>query len=141
MLSNEPAFISSRSNWTLAKYRTWLHGEYESDIAELNRLWNTSFRTFDSIPVRYYHAAMEGCTPAEWYDWCAFNAARVTDWFKFMHDTIVEASPGARCHAKIMNGGLFDVSSVPSEWQTHAIGIDRDALIDLFEVNGARLCM
>ena len=140
MLSNEPAFISSSSNWTQAKYRVWLHNEY-GDVGELNRLWNTTFADFWSIPQRDYRVANEGCTAAEWYDWCAFNAARVTDWFTFMHDTIVGASPGARCHAKIMNGGLFDVSSVPSEWQTHAIGIDREALIDLFEINGTHCAL
>eukprot|EP01043_Picozoa_sp_COSAG02_P031368 COSAG02_NODE_2044_length_10022_cov_81.942558_2_plen_966_part_00 len=143
MFANEPAFISTQSNWTQTKFRKWLRTEYDGDLAELNRLWNATFSSFATVPLRQYKSAMVDpiCTLAEWHDWCAFNAWRVTDWFTFMHDTIVAGAPRSasappRCHAKIMNGDLWQVSSVPGMWQTHAIGIDREALIDLFEVNG-----
>ena len=102
---------------------------------ELNQLWGTTYASFDAIPTRQPKTAA-ACQPAEWYDWCAFNNYRVTDWFRFEHDIILASSPDAKCHLKIMNEWQFEPALVENEWQTHAMGIDREKLIELFEING-----
>ena len=152
ILHNEPAFFWSKSQYTFAKYQAWLQEAYgKGGIDSLNKAWNSTFASF--ADVARLPSTPPKSTRAEYYDWTKFNQKRGTDYFKFLHSTIKANDPRIPCHSKIMNGetlipgihgpaitanvagGGGDDLSVKT-WAQHEFGIDRAALIDLFEING-----
>jgi beta-galactosidase len=118
MIFNEPSFFTMKGTWntgevsryTMAKFRKWLAARHR-DVGVLNSLWGTEFANFDvvslTIPI---DGALRG--QPVWYDWCAFNHDRVSDWFAFLIEQIKSLDSGARTHIKLMpwlwTSGLSD---------------------------------
>jgi beta-galactosidase len=71
-----------------------------------------------------------------WYDWCRFNQWRVTDFFKFISDEIHKYDPDARCHMRISVGGVNFLEAPTNTYTALHGGIDREALVKMYEVNG-----
>lgn len=139
ILANEPDFTQSNTNYTLAKYHRWLGEAYNSDIAELNNAWQSSYASFSSIteqpasPV-WQTVLVAGGAAAEWWDWNLFNNLRVTQFFKRIVDQIHGWNGGPsteRCMGttiKLQDG---------NEFNGHAgKGINRTALVALQTING-----
>ena len=134
MLTNEPHWNSIADTWeadpvseyTKAKFRTWLSNKH-TNISALNSLWGTSFANFNAITIEIpIQSNLQG-TPM-WYDWMKFNMYRVTDWFTFLHDKVLENDPTAKTHIKIM----------PHLWSDNKkdSGIDLEALTRLTDIIG-----
>lgn len=112
MLCNEPHFYTTKtgssidwasgpvSNYTIEKFKVWLKNKHSS-IAELNALWGTNFASFDDVTIDIpIDNSLQG-TP-KWYDWLAFNQARVTQWYSDMKDSILRYDPAAKVQLKVI---------------------------------------
>ncbi|OEJ98813.1 hypothetical protein A8C32_06395 [Flavivirga aquatica] len=140
MLCNEPHFFTytdlkkkklpwasgPASQYTIEKFKTWLKLKH-SRISELNRLWKTSFNSFDEVSVSMpIDISLKGSP--KWYDWSAFNMDRVTEWYTFLKDEVTKHDSEAKVHLKIM----------PNLWTENkrVHGIDLEALTDLSGIIG-----
>lgn len=140
MLCNEPHFYAYSdktkqkkpwasgpvSEYTIEKFKSWLEVKHKN-IFDLNKLWNTDFRNFDSVKADIpLDISLKG-TPI-WYDWTTFNMDRVTEWYSFLKDEVTTHDPEAKVHLKIM----------PNLWTNNqrAHGIDFEALTELSGIIG-----
>lgn len=134
MLCNEPHWNSIEKTWAsapiseyaYAEFRKWLKKKHGS-INQLNKLWGTSFKDFDSVDgPRIMKADMQG-TPM-YFDFMSFNMDRVTDWFSFLKNEIKKYDPQAKTHIKLM----------PNLWSENKrdSGIDLEALTRNSEIIG-----
>ncbi|MEL0636163.1 beta-galactosidase [Marinomonas sp. TI.3.20] len=108
MMFNEPSFFTMKDTWntgpvssyTMAKFRKWL-AVHHRDVAVLNRLWGSGFSSFEAVSLAIpIDGALRG--QPVWYDWCAFNQYRVSDWFAFLVEQIKSLDSHARNHIKLM---------------------------------------
>lgn len=134
LLCNEPHFFTKAgawatgpvSNYTIAKFRTWLSTKYAS-IADLNTSWGASFTSFDNVAITIpIDGNLQG-TP-KWYDWVLFNQIRVTDWYTYLKTEIRKYDPASKVHIKIMPNLWTD------NWRDH--GIDLEALSRMSDILG-----
>jgi len=140
MLCNEPHFYAYGdktkkkkpwasgpvSEYTIEKFKIWLQAKHKT-ISELNKVWNTNFKSFIDISADIpLDVSLKG-TPI-WYDWTAFNMDRVTEWYSFLKDEVITNDPEAKVHLKIM----------PNLWTNNmrAHGIDFEALTELSGIIG-----
>lgn len=123
--------VNNASPYTFQKYHTWLSNLYGS-INALNSSWGTTFNDFADITSR----PKDNSNTAMWYDWCRFNEWRVTDFFTFISNEIHKYDPEARCHMRISNGGINQGKSGNNTITGLHSGIDREALVHLYEING-----
>ena len=134
MLTNEPHWNTVAKTWatgevsehTKAKFRTWLKSKHAS-ITALNKLWGSSFQSFDGIKITIpIEEKLQG-TP-QYYDWMTFNMFRVTDWFTFLHNEIRTYDPAAKTHIKVM----------PHLWSDNKRdhGLDFEQITKLTEIIG-----
>ena len=140
MLCNEPHFYAYAdkakkkkpwasgpvSEYTIAKFKIWLKNKHK-DISELNKIWNTNFKSFKEVSADIpLDICLKG-TPI-WYDWTVFNMHRVTKWYSFLKDEITSHDPEAKVHLKIM----------PNLWTDNkrAHGIDFETLTELSGIVG-----
>ena len=134
ILSNEPHWFSMQKTWatgviskyTMEKFRVWLKNKH-GNIAHLNKLWNTSFSSFDEVEFQVPFAVNLKGKPAG-YDWMSFNMDRVTEWFKFLDSGIKKYDSDAKTHLKIMPH-LFSDDKIDH-------GIDMEALTKLSDIIG-----
>lgn len=134
LLANEPHWFTAEAKWatgsvsdyTFAGFRRWL-AERHIQIARLNELWESEFRSFDDVRIDLPIAQKLRGTPI-WYDWCRFNMDRVTEWFTFLRDEIRARNPEAPCHIKLVAG------HVSGESRDH--GIDSESLVELQDIVG-----
>lgn len=134
ILSNEPHWFSMQKTWatgeiskyTLEKFRIWLKNKH-GNIKELNKLWNTNFKSFDEVQFEVPFPVNLKGKPAG-YDWMAFNMDRVTEWFKFLDSGIKKYDYNAKTHLKIMPH-LFSDDKIDH-------GIDMEALTKLSDIIG-----
>ncbi len=140
MLCNEPHFFTQKdpkrkklpwasggvSHYTIDKFKIWL-AEKHKNISELNKVWNTNFRDFDSVTLEIPIDMTLRGTP-KWYDWSVFNMYRVTEWYQFLKTEIQKYDAEAKVHLKIM----------PNLWTDNARvhGIDLEALTDMSGIVG-----
>lgn len=134
MLTNEPHWFTAKGVWatgsvseiTKSNFRNWLK-EKHRNIAELNRLWQTNFASFEDVKITIpIDKNLQG--QAIWYDWVTFNALRVTDWFTFLKAEIQKSDPKANIHIKL----------IPSMWSDNEKdhGLDFEELVKLSTVIG-----
>ena len=123
--------VNNASPYTFQKCQLWLENLY-SNIDALNKSWGTNYSSFKEIVSR----PKDNSNPAYWYDWCRFNEWRVTDFFKFICDEIHKYDPDARCHMRISVGGINYLDAGTNTVTGLHNGIDRDALVRLYEING-----
>lgn len=138
MLANEPHFITTKdgskevwasgsvSEYSKAKFRTWLESKHKS-IADLNTLWGTSFLNFSNVTIEIpIERNLQG-TPM-WYDWQRFNMNRVTEWFGFLQSEIKKYDPQAKTHIKL----------IPNFWTENQgdHGLDIEALTRQSDIIG-----
>ncbi|SDW28771.1 beta-galactosidase [Lutibacter oricola] len=114
MLCNEPHFYTFKdskrkklpwasggvSNYTIKKFKVWLTNKHKS-ISELNKVWNTSFSSFEAVQIEIPIDISKKGTPI-WFDWASFNMDRVTDWYSFLKSEITKHDAEAKVHLKIM---------------------------------------
>lgn len=123
--------VNNASPYTFKKYQTWLEDLY-GNINTLNTSWSTSYNSFEEITSR----PKDNTNASLWYDWCRFNQWRVTDFFKFLSDEIHKYDPDARCHMRISVGGINYLDSGTKAYSGMHNGIDREALVHNYEING-----
>lgn len=149
-LANEPAWLTAKSPYvekklgypsqhTMQKFRHWLQKKY-ADIAVLNKEWDADFADFKSIQ----DYAGDNEDSVRWYDWCKFNQDRVTDWFTFLKTEVNKYFPGKPTHIKVINENTINGALVADGVEDHYKllsnrhnGLDREAMIELTEFNGA----
>lgn len=123
--------VNNASPYTFKKYQTWLLELY-GNMDALNISWGTRYKDFGEITVR----PVDNKNPTSWYDWCRFNEWRVTDFFKFISDEIHKYDPAAKCHMRISVSGINQGQTGKNTITGLHNGIDREALVKLYEING-----
>ena len=144
-LDGEPGFAVANSTYTFAKYRAWLERAYNGSIAALNAAWRRpggplpSFAAIHTQPLGWQRPATT-CSEAEWYDWHAFNNARVTEWYAFLRNSVqrhaASVNASVACNVKVSNEGSGGLAL------NHVQGIDRsrrDFAEHFFRSSGAAL--
>ncbi len=134
VLANEPHWHSIEKTWatggvsdyTKAKFREWLAVQHK-EIAELNKLWDCDFASFDDVEITLPITKAEVLTP-KGYDWQKFNQYRVTEWFKFLDGSVKRYDSEAKTHIKLIPR-LFT-----HEYHDH--GLDMEALFSLTDIVG-----
>ncbi|MFR9661425.1 MAG: beta-galactosidase [Rikenellaceae bacterium] len=134
VLANEPHWMSIEKRWatgevsdhTKAKFRTWLEAKHK-DIARLNKLWGSSFSSFDEVDITV-PISKTILLKAQGYDWMRFNMDRVTEWFTFLNDGVKEYDPKAKTHIKIIPHMLSN------DYLDH--GLDMEQLYTLTDIVG-----
>lgn len=121
-LANEPRFVE-RCDLTLKKFQHYLKNEF-GEIAKLNRLWKTSYKSFEDIPLPPENVQD---IPVK-YHWHTFRGLQIRDFFAWMKNIIHEGDPRRPVHIKFM----MDEFS-PDEGR---FGIDREALGEITDVTG-----
>ncbi|MFI3317565.1 MAG: beta-galactosidase [Rikenellaceae bacterium] len=140
MICNEPRWVVTKDAWyadsfsdlTYADFLKWLEAKHKT-IVELNKVWGTSFASFDKIEApRYMTDKQRGSNL--YFDFMRYNMDRVNDWVEFMRDEVQKADPGAKTHLKTM----------PDQWSASRRdhGMDLERLTELTEIigNDARTC-
>jgi hypothetical protein len=122
--------VNNASPYTFKKYGIWLEELYGT-INGLNKSWGTNYTLFGEIMTR----PQDNSNPAIWYDWCRFNQWRVTDLFEFMRKEILKYDSSALCHIRVSVGGIHARSNINTLTGQHS-GIDREALVNMMEING-----
>lgn len=123
--------VNNVSPYTFQKYQIWL-GELYGNISALNISWKTNFSNYSDINFR----PRDSGNSAMWYDWCRFNQLRVTDFFTFISDEIHKYDPDARCHMRISVGGVNFLEAPTNSFTALHGGIDREALVKMYEITG-----
>lgn len=108
---------------SIRRFRQWL-SEKHKDINELNKKWNTSYKSFDEAQP----PASEGFGPAPdtnraaWFDWAVWNMRRFTDHLKWSKASIRRIHPDI----PICAGGTASMLS-PANGTS---GIDEELIIN-----------
>ncbi|WP_370977880.1 beta-galactosidase [Agaribacterium sp. ZY112] len=140
LLANEPHFATREGGWlaenglsenSMLKYQAWLEDKYSNDIQALNSAYGATHADFsaakEAMPVPVPKSLQGG---AQWYDWCRFNMARVTNWFQFLADGTQEHDVAdSPVTIKLLGGQLVE------RWRDH--GMDMEALVKLQGVLGS----
>jgi hypothetical protein len=122
-LSNESVYQSYKDGFNLPIWRQYLQQNY-SDIQQLNDTYQTSYLSFNDIPL-----PADISRTAFFYDWVKFNNKLFSDWHQWMADIIHEMAPNIPLQAKVMNGGLSDITAMT--W-----GIDSEQFANFSEISG-----
>jgi hypothetical protein len=129
-LTNEPAYVQSGkdpySRPKFVKYLLGIHGE----IATLNALYVTTYKTFDEVPVPATYAMPakpnEQCA---YYDWCRFNQVNFTEWHRWMNQIVKSIDPAAKTHIKALVIHAFQQNLVH-------FGVDPELMCEVTDVAG-----
>ncbi len=108
MLTNEPHW-NLAGTWEVVEFsenakdslKTWLQNKH-TNISDLNTLWGKSFASFDAITIDDFPMPDSERGKPMWYDVMRFNQERVTNWFSFMHNKILEHDTEAKTHIKLI---------------------------------------
>ncbi len=144
-LGNESKYACScRARMEL--FRQWLRQRY-GDLDGVNRVWGTKLASLEELPPAYAvdfpPHAYGPAVYSEFYrehaaarfDYATFNQQRFMDWFGFMRRTVQAIDEDALTWTKLMMIG------VPyQEHQLCGVGIDREAMAGLTEINGMDGC-
>lgn len=134
MLCNEPHWNTIEKSWAAAPFSDIAYGEWmkwlktkHKNIATLNKLWGTNYRSFEAIDAPKIMTNKQQGTPL-YFDYMAFNQDRVTEWFLFLRNEIQKHDPAAKTHIKVM----------PNLWTEgkRDSGIDMEAITRNTEIIG-----
>ncbi|MDF2939347.1 MAG: hypothetical protein K0Q90_4720, partial [Paenibacillaceae bacterium] len=96
-LSNEPVYYANLNPVYLPDWQQFLSEVYEGNIGELNRIYGTSYASFQEIPM----PAVQEANPVN-YDYMLFNNQMFSQWHQWMADIIHEIAPDIPLHVKVM---------------------------------------
>lgn len=135
-LTNEPSYFNgvgdpdnSSTSFNRSSYNVWLTAKY-GDITTLSQAHNTSYQSFDEVPVFYYTDKRE-LTPStgsdvQLYDYFRFNDERFAGFHQWMAGEVKSHSGGLPVHVKITDNTWYE----PHE------GVDPEAFIELSDIAG-----
>ncbi len=102
-LSNEPVYDKSgKTRETLPLYRRYLSDIHSGDIARLNALYGTRYKSFDEVISPGHGLVAEVEKNRAYYDWTRFNKKHFSDWHRWMAQIVKGNLPHVPIHAKIM---------------------------------------
>ncbi|WP_158289299.1 sugar-binding protein [Paenibacillus flagellatus] len=120
-LTNEPVYQTNKDPYYLPAWHRYLQRLYEGRIAELNRIYGTSYASFEEVPM----PPGVGAAPIS-YDWIVFNQELFAEWHRWMAGIIRSIAPDLPVHAKIMGDPQGSLG-----W-----GIDIEAFSAFSQING-----
>ena len=108
-LSNEPVYMmSGHDPYSRPKFAEYLAERHGGDVASLNALYGTAYKSFTDVPVPA-HGLPEGVEKLRaYYDWCRFNMQNFADWHAWLAGVAKEHRPDLSTHAKVMAFFSFD---------------------------------
>lgn len=102
-LSNEPVNDGGGKNaQSLPLYRAYLREIHHDDIAALNKIYGTPFKSFDEVTAPAWGYTPETTKNCAFYDWQRFNKKHFADWHAWMRDILKKNLPDIPVHAKPM---------------------------------------
>jgi hypothetical protein len=120
-LSNESVYQTNKDAYALPLWHEYLEELYGEDITELNRIYQSSYASFDEVPMP------ANVTASPWsYDYVVFNQDYFARWHEWMVDVIHELAPDLPLHAKIMGDPQGSLS-----W-----GVDIERFSAFSQING-----
>ncbi len=104
-------------------FRQWLGKKYGS-VHELNRYWNTSYKSFSEIeaPETKNTRPLDDVNRAAWFDWADFNTRRFTDYLKWVKKEMQKID----AEVPICAGGTSSMLSSSNS----VTGIDEELIIN-----------
>ena len=128
-LSNEPVYNKSgKTRKTLPLYRQYLKDIHGGDIAKLNALYNTHYKSFDEVSAQP-RLVQEVEKNRAFYDWTRFNKKHFSEWHRWMAQIVKKNLPHVPVHAKIMVLYSFDRDKLG--W-----GVDPEEFCDVSDIAG-----
>jgi hypothetical protein len=129
-LSNEPVYDDSgKTKQTLPLYRQYLEEIHGGDIAKVNGLYGTSYKSFEETSPPGHGLVAEVEKNRAFYDWTQFNNKHFADWHKWMAAILKKNLPHIPVHAKIMV--FFSMDRDKLGW-----GVDPEAFCDVTDIAG-----
>ncbi|MFI3285864.1 MAG: beta-galactosidase [Rikenellaceae bacterium] len=134
MLCNEPHWNCIEGEWAAGPISELAYKDFieylkskHKKIKVLNKIWGTSYGSFDEIDIPRMRKAEEQGTPL-YFDFLRYNMTRVTEWFQFLNREVKRYDPTAMTHIKIM----------PNLWSEgkRDSGIDMEAIIRNTDIIG-----
>lgn len=128
-LSNEPVYDDSgRNPQSLPLYQKYLE-EVHKDIAAVNALYGTSYKSFSEIRPPDYGLTADTMKNRVFFDWCQFNKKHFAEWHAWMRDIVKKNLPDVPVHAKIMV--FFSMDRDKLGW-----GVDPEKFCDVTDLAG-----
>ncbi len=130
-LANEPSHIAHQSgDYYRPHLAAYLERIYNGDIAEMNRIYGTDYKTFDEVPFT------AGTKPSpQLYDYINFNDEIGTDFIKFLYDEVKKYTD-IPVNTKVMHWvASTDIGSANKRWLLGA-GADPEKLVPYSDING-----
>jgi hypothetical protein len=128
-LDNEPtSSAAGRDRYTLPEWHKYLQATH-GDIAVLNKLYGTSYASFDQVPVTGTGMPAKVEEQRAFFDWCQFNDQSFVEFNKWMSDTVHSQVPKIPTHSKIMV--FFSLDRDKLGW-----GVDPEKFCDVTDLAG-----
>ena len=129
-LSNEPVYDKSgKTRETLPLYRQYLKEIHGGEIAKLNALYGTRYKSFDEVVPPSHGLVQEVEKNRAFYDWTRFNKKHFSDWHGWMAEILKKKLPHVPVHAKIMVFLSMDRDKLG--W-----GVDPEEFCDISDIAG-----
>lgn len=137
-LTNETSVRADKED-TLPYYHDFLRESFEDDIRALNEAYGTKYTDFDDVEypdveTLCYDPESNLDQMPQYADWLEFNSRYLTEFHKFMADTIHEIAPDILCGVKIMQ----EFDSDERNWRRQFLnfGTDPENLGAEMDLNG-----
>jgi hypothetical protein len=129
-LSNEPVYDKSgKTQETLPLYRRYLKELHGGEVAKLNALYGTRYKSFDDVDPPSHGLVQEVEKNRAFYDWTRFNKKHFSDWHRWLAETLKKKLPHVPVHAKIMVFYSMDRDKL-------AWGVDPEEFCDVSDIAG-----
>jgi hypothetical protein len=129
-LSNEPVYDKSgKTHETLPLYRQYLNEVHGGDIARLNALYGTHYKSFDEVNPPGHGLTAEVEKNRAFYDWTRFNKKHFSDWHRWLAGILKKELPHIPVHVKIMAFYSLDRDKL-------SYGVDPEEFCDLSDIAG-----
>jgi beta-galactosidase GanA len=95
-------------------FRSWLSERYGGDLERLNRLWGSTWPSFDAVepPHTWPH---KGGNPTTWLDWMTFGEWNVTDFIRWEAELVKRLDSKHLVGTNTMGGVLLPITVAQSE--------------------------
>ena len=127
-LSNEPVNPEEPCEFATQEWHTWL-AKHHQDVATLNSEWQTSYKSFDDVPLPNPLSQNDRNGTSRWMEFVRFNQEFFAGWHKILADAVHSVAPNLPVHAKAMSWTFVNPGDA-------ACGVDAYLFSKMSDING-----